>query len=136
MVKKVDHIGIAVKSIESQIYYYKNILGLGEPKIEIVEDQNVKTAMFQAGEVRIELLEPISSDSPISKFLEKRGEGIHHIAYQTDNLQDHLNLMEENNIDLIDKTPRKGTEGRHIAFIHPKSTFGVLTELCRNISNQ
>jgi len=133
MINRIDHIGIAVENIEEQIEYYGTVLGLGKPKIEIVEEQKVKTAMFKVGEVRIELLEPISDGSPVARFLSKRGPGIHHIAYHVENIEEAINRLKENGIDLINDKPRRGTEGQYIAFVHPKSTYSVLTELCQDI---
>ena len=133
MIKKIDHIGIAVKSIDNTIELYSVIFGLGEPVIETVESQKVRTAMFTVGEVRIELLEPTAGDSPISNFLEKRGEGIHHIAFLTDDIEEQLDILKSRGIRLIHETPQPGTDGQKIAFIHPKSSFGVLTELCQMI---
>lgn len=129
MVKKISHIGIAVKDLEKSIEFYKN-LGLELEGIEIVESQKVKVAFLPIGEVRIELLEATSDDSPIAKFIEKKGEGIHHLAMATDNLQDRLNQIDEQGLRLIDKTPRPGAHGAKIAFLHPKATGGVLLELC------
>ncbi len=130
MIKKIDHIGIAVKNLEAQIKYYSEILGLECSGIEEVAEQKVRVAMFPVGEVRIELLEPSSPDSPIARFLEKKGEGIHHIAYRVSDLKGQLTKLEEKEIQLIDREPRAGAGGHKIAFLHPKSTFGVLTELC------
>jgi len=126
----IEHIGIAVKNIDAAIQYYETILGIKCYAIEEVKDQKVKTAFFKVGQTKLELLEATSPDSPIAKFIEKRGEGIHHIAFSVSNLQEKLNFLKENNIKLIDEKPRKGAENLNIAFIHPKSTFGVLTELC------
>ncbi|HOF15445.1 MAG TPA: methylmalonyl-CoA epimerase [Bacteroidales bacterium] len=129
--KRIEHIGIAVKDLDSAIAFYENQLGLKCYAIEEVKDQKVKTAFFKIGDVKIELLESTDSEGPISKFIEKRGEGFHHIAYEVDNLSDVLNKMPDT-IQRIDTTPRKGAEGLNIAFLHPKSTGGVLTELCEN----
>ncbi len=130
MIQKIDHIGIAVKNLETQILFYSEILGLECTGIEEVADQKVKVAMFSLGDVRIELLEPMSTDSPIARFIEKKGEGIHHIAYQVSDLNGKLEILGEKEIQLIDQEPRKGAGGNKIVFLHPKSTFGVLTELC------
>ena len=127
---KIEHIGIAVKSIEEALKYYENILGLKCYTIEEVQDQKVKTAFLKIGETKLELLEATSSESPIAKFIEKRGEGIHHIAFETDKIEVALNEIKNEGIRLIDETPRKGAEGLQIAFLHPKSTNGVLTEIC------
>ncbi len=129
-ISHIEHLGIAVKSIEEQIPYYEQVLGLKCYNIEVIEDQKVKTAFFQVGQTKIELLEPIGEDSTIAKFIEKRGEGIHHIAFAVSSVQEALDEAEAKGIQLIDKTPRKGAEGLQIAFLHPKSTGGVLTELC------
>jgi methylmalonyl-CoA/ethylmalonyl-CoA epimerase len=128
----IEHIGIAVKSIEEQLPYYEGVLGLKCYNIEVVEDQKVKTAFFQIGQTKIELLEPTSEESTIAKFIEKRGEGVHHIAYATTNLSEALKDVEAKGVKLIDAQPRKGAEGLNIAFLHPKSTGSVLTELCEH----
>jgi methylmalonyl-CoA epimerase len=129
MVKKIDHIGIAVESIDKARLFYEN-LGLVCEKIETVESQKVKTAFFQIGELHIELLEPTSDDSTIAKFLKKQGEGVHHIAYETDNIQGELDAMRKSGHALIHEIPITGAGGKQVAFLHPKSTFGVLTEFC------
>ena len=126
----IEHIGIAVKSLDESIKFYEEILGLKCYGIEEIADQKVKTAFFQIGQTKIELLESIDPEGPIGKFIEKRGEGIHHIAYAAKNLSSSLNELKDKGIKLIDENPRKGAEGFNIAFIHPKSAFGVLTELC------
>lgn len=128
----IEHIGIAVKDLGSAIGYYEKILGLKCYKIEEVKDQKVKTAFFKVGETKIELLETTDPSGPIGKFIEKRGEGIHHIAFAVDNLKDQLKDASDKGVELIDKIPRKGAEGLDIAFLHPKSTHGVLTELCEH----
>ncbi|HUI33853.1 MAG: methylmalonyl-CoA epimerase [Dysgonamonadaceae bacterium] len=128
----IEHIGIAVKSIEEQLPYYEETLGLKCYNIETVEDQKVKTAFFMVGQTKIELLEPTSEESTIAKYIERRGEGVHHIAYATKNLSKALKHMEEKGVRLIDNEPRKGAEGLNIAFLHPKSTGSVLTELCEH----
>ena len=133
MIQQIDHVGIAVRDIEKQVHFYTEILGLEPGEIEIVPGQKVKTLMIHVGEVRIELLEATSDDSPISKFIEKRGEGIHHIAYRVDDLQKHLDDLKSHNIQLINDKPQPGTKDQIIAFLHPKATFGVLTELCQKI---
>lgn len=126
----IEHIGIAVKSLEEAIPYYEKVLGLECYAVEEVADQKVKTAFFKVGQTKIELLESTDSEGPIGKFIEKKGEGIHHIAFAVPNVGEALNDAEANGVKLIDKTPRKGAEGLNIGFLHPKSTFGVLTELC------
>lgn len=129
MPKKVNHIGIAVRSIEETAKFYSK-LGLEIESIEIVESQKVRVAFIPVGDVRIELLEPTSDQSTITKFIEKKGEGIHHIALSTDNLAERLKEIEEKGIRLIDTKPRKGAHNADIAFLHPKSTHGILLELC------
>ncbi len=128
----IEHIGIAVRNIEEQIPYYEEILGLKCYNMEIVEDQKVKTAFFMVGQTKIELLQATSEDSTIAKFIEKRGEGVHHIAFATKNIKEALKKAEEKGVRLIDKEPRQGAEGLSIAFLHPKSTGSVLTELCEH----
>ena len=132
-ISHIEHLGIAVKSLEEAIPYYENILGLKCYSIEEVADQKVKTAFFKVGQTKIELLEPTSEDSTIAKFIEKRGEGIHHMAFAIeDGVDNALAEVEAKGVRLIDKAPRKGAEGLNIAFLHPKSTCSVLTELCEN----
>ena len=126
----IEHLGIAVKSIEACLPYYEGVLGLKCYSIEEVADQKVKTAFFKVGQTKIELLEPTSEESAAAKFIEKRGEGIHHIAFATDGVAAALAEVEAKGVRLIDKAPRKGAEGLNIAFLHPKATLGVLTELC------
>lgn len=126
----IEHIGIAVKNLEESIKYYENILGFKCYSIEEVADQKVKTAFFKVGQTKIELLESTAEDGPINKFIEKKGEGLHHIAFNVNNIQNALNEAEDKGVNLIDKIPRKGAEGLNIAFLHPKSTNGVLTEFC------
>lgn len=128
----IEHIGIAVKSIEEQLPYYEGVLGLKCYNIETVEDQKVKTAFFKIGQTKIELLEPTSEDSTVAKFIEKRGEGVHHIAYATKNVNEALREMEAKGVRLIDQQARGGAEGLSIAFLHPKSTGSVLTEICEH----
>lgn len=128
----IEHIGIAVKSIEEAKKFYEGFLGLKCYAIEEVKDQKVKTAFFKIGQTKIELLESTDPEGPVGKFIEKRGEGIHHIAFATKNLQASLSSLEEKGVQLIDKTPRKGAEGLDIAFLHPKASLGVLTELCED----
>jgi len=129
---KIEHIGIAVKNLATAIPFYENVLGLKCYAIEEVKEQKVKTAFFMIGETKIELLESTDAEGPVGKFIEKKGEGVHHIAFAAEGLVDTLASLEEKGITLIDKMPRKGAEGLDIAFLHPKSTFGVLTELCEN----
>ena len=128
----IEHIGIAVKSIDEALPFYENVMGLKCYNIEEVADQKVRTAFFMIGQTKIELLESTDPEGPVGKFIEKRGEGIHHIAFAVDQIEDKLRKAEAAGIRLIDSTPRKGAEGLSIAFLHPKSTFGVLTELCED----
>ncbi|GHT76994.1 methylmalonyl-CoA epimerase [Bacteroidia bacterium] len=127
----IEHIGIAVKSITDSLPYYEKVLGLKCYNIEEVADQKVKTAFFKVGQTKIELLEPTSEDSTIAKFIEKKGEGVHHIAFAVPDVASALAEVEAKGVQLIDKSPRGGAEGLHIAFLHPKSTGSVLTELCQ-----
>lgn len=128
----IEHIGIAVKELDPVIRYYEDVLGLKCYSVEEVKDQKVKTAFFKIGQTKIELLESTSLDGPIGKFIEKKGEGIHHIAFAVQDIEEQLLDAASKSVQLIDAAPRKGAEGLNIAFLHPKSTFGVLTELCEN----
>lgn len=128
----IEHLGIAVKSLEAAIPYWEQLLNTKCYNIEEVPEQKVKTAFFKIGQTKIELLEAMSEDSPVAKFIEKKGEGVHHVAFAVKGLQANLDECAENGIQLIDKAPRNGAEGLKIAFLHPKSTFGVLTELCED----
>jgi methylmalonyl-CoA/ethylmalonyl-CoA epimerase len=126
----IEHLGIAVSNLEESIRYYEEVLGLKCYSVEEVKDQKVKTAFFKVGQTKIELLESTSPEGPIGKFIEKKGQGIHHIAFAVEGLQETLNEVKEKGVRLIDEKPRAGAEGLNIAFLHPKSTHGVLTELC------
>ena len=128
--KNVNHIGIAVHSIEDHRPFYEDVLGATFESIEEVSDQQVKVGFFRVGEVKLELLEPTSESSTIARFLEKKGEGMHHVAYTVDDLAKRLAQMKEQGIRLIDEAPRKGAHGMNVAFVHPKASHGVLTELC------
>ncbi|MFW6259535.1 MAG: methylmalonyl-CoA epimerase [Tangfeifania sp.] len=129
-ISHIEHIGIAVNSLEEAIPFYENMLGLKCYAVEEVKDQKVKTAFFMVGETKIELLESTDPEGPIGKFIEKKGPGIHHLAFATDNVDESLSELEEKGVRLIDKKGRKGAEGLNIGFLHPKSTMGVLTEIC------
>ena len=129
MPKKISHIGIAVHSIEEAAKFYQK-LGLEIESIEVVESQKVRVAFIPVGDVRLELLEPTSDESAVAKYLEKKGEGIHHLAMATDNLVEKLDDVASKGIRLIDKVPRPGAHNADIAFLHPKSTHGILLELC------
>jgi len=126
----IAHIGIAVRTIDETISFYTDSLGLSLEKVEEVVSEEVKVEFLKIGDTRIELLEPLSSSSPIASFIEKRGEGVHHIAFEVDDIEARLQKMEAEGIQLIDEQPKKGANNSHIAFIHPKSTNGVLVELC------
>ena len=131
IVEKIDHVGIAVESIDSWIGFYRDILGLNYIGSEVVAEQKVRVAFLAIGESRIELLEPISPDSPIAGFLEKRGGGVHHIALKVDDIEEALARHKEAGARLIDEHARIGAHGARIAFIHPKASGGVLLELCQ-----
>lgn len=130
--KKIEHIGIAVENLEEAIRYWEDVMGLKCYNIEEVADQKVKTAFFKVGDTKIELLEPTTPESTIAKFIEKRGEGIHHIAFAVDSVADALADVKSKGVQLIDFEPRAGAEGLSIAFLHPKSTMGILTEFCEH----
>ena len=129
-ISHIEHIGIAVNSLEEAIPFYEEKLGLKCYAVEEVADQKVKTAFFMVGQTKIELLESTDPEGPIGKFIEKRGQGIHHLAFAVDDVNKSLDELEEKEVRLIDKTSRKGAEGLNIGFLHPKSTLGVLTEIC------
>lgn len=131
MTKKINHIGVAVKSIEAATPFYRDVLGMVFEGEEVVAAQKVKVAFFAVGESRIELLEPTEDDSPVAKFLEKNGEGTHHVAYEVDDLVATLEKLKAAGVRLIDEVPRCGAHGTKIAFLHPKASGGVLTELCQ-----
>ena len=130
MPKKISHIGIAVTSIDEALPFYSEVLGLEFEGTEVVEEQKVKVAFLAIGESRIELLEPTAPDSPVAKFLEKHGPGVHHLAYQVEGLEERLAALKGQGVRLIDETPRTGAHHTRIAFLHPKASGGVLTELC------
>lgn len=126
----IEHIGIAVNSLDESIPYYENVLGLKCYAVEEVADQKVKTAFFLVGQTKIELLESTDPEGPIGKFIANKGPGVHHLAFAMDDVDQALKDAEEKGVRLIDKQPRKGAEGMRIGFLHPKSTHGVLTEFC------
>lgn len=130
MVNKLDHIGIAVSNLEESVKFYEEILGLKLQGIETIDEQKVKVAFLPVGDTEVELLEATTLDSPIAKFIEKKGQGIQHIAFRVENIEKALAEMKEKGIRLIDEKPRYGAGGAKIAFLHPKSTNGVLVELC------
>jgi len=131
LVSKIDHIGIAVESIEESLKLYTDILGLTLEGTEVVEEQKVKTAFLPIGDTEIELLESTHPDGPIARFIQKRGQGIQHIAFRVDDIEKALAEMKDKGVRLIDEKPRYGAGGAKIAFLHPKSTNGVLIELCQ-----
>lgn len=131
-ISHIEHIGIAVESIEEAIPYYENVLGLKCYSIEEVKDQKVKTAFFMVGQTKIELLESTDPEGSIAKFIDKKGPGIHHLAFAVKDIEGSLKEAEAGGVRLIDATPRAGAEGLTIAFLHPKSTLGVLTEFCED----
>lgn len=128
---KINHIGIAVHSIDASLPFYRDVLGMAYEGAEEVAEQKVRVAFLAVGESRIELLEPTAPDSPVARFLEKNGEGTHHIAYEVDDLMAALAALKAQGVRLIDETPRGGAHGTRIAFLHPKASGGVLTELCQ-----
>ena len=129
-ISHIEHIGIAVENMDEAIAYYENVLGLKCYAIEEVADQKVRTAFFMVGQTKIELLESTGPEGPIGKHIEKRGPGLHHLAFAVGDVSQSLEEAEEKGVRLIDKKPRKGAEGLNIGFLHPKSTLGVLTEFC------
>ncbi|MGM9703776.1 MAG: methylmalonyl-CoA epimerase [Prevotella sp.] len=132
-ISHIEHLGIAVQSIEESLPYFENVLGLKCYAVEVVEDQKVKTAFLKCGEVKLELLEPTCPESTIQKWLDKGNHGVHHVAFCVqDGVANALAECDEKGIRLIDKAPRKGAENLNIAFLHPKSTVGILTELCEH----
>ncbi len=130
MISKIDHLGIAVKNLDEAIKYYENVLGLPCEGKEEVASQKIRTAFFNVGGVHIELLEPTSEDSPVAKFMAKNGPGIHHLAFATDDVSSQLEKAKGEGVRLINESPVPGAGGKQIAFLHPKSTMGVLTEFC------
>lgn len=130
MIKKIDHVGIAVKDLAAAIKFYEGLLGLKVTDTEVVEDQKVKVAFLPTGDSEVELLESTTPDGPVAKYIEKNGEGIQHIAFRVDNLAEKLAELKEKGVRLIDEKPRRGAGGAMIAFLHPKSTSGTLVELC------
>ena len=130
---KIDHIGIAVRDMAASNELFQKLLGAAPYKIEVVESEGVTTSFFQTGESKVELLEATHPDSPIAKFLEKRGEGIHHIAFEVADIEAEINRLEGEGFVLLNKIPKPGADHKLVAFLHPKSTNGVLVELCQSI---
>ena len=134
-INHIDHIGIAVKNIEQSVAFFTSIFGVPKPTISEILDQQVKATLIEIGQTRIELLEATNDDSPVGRFISSKGEGLHHLALNVDSISGKLETLKELNIDLIDQSPREGLSGT-IAFIHPKSVFGVLTELVESDSSE
>jgi methylmalonyl-CoA/ethylmalonyl-CoA epimerase len=132
MLSRINHVGIAVKSLDESLPFYRDSLGMALAGVEEVAEQKVRVAMLQVGESKIELLEPTADDSPVAKFLEKNGPGIHHLAYEVENIESAIAALLASGSRMIDETPRAGAHGTRIAFVHPKSSNGVLTELCQS----
>jgi methylmalonyl-CoA/ethylmalonyl-CoA epimerase len=133
--RKIEHIGIAVKDIENSNQLFASLFGKEHYKIEEVESEGVKTSFFKCGPNKIELLQATNENSPIAKFIEKKGEGIHHIAFAVDNIEEEIKRLTKEGFEMIHKVPKKGADNKIIAFLHPKSTNGVLIELCQEIDN-
>ena len=131
----IEHLGIAVKSIEDALPYYENVLGLKCYAIEEVADQRVKTAFLKVGDTNIDLLESTDPEGPVGKFIEKKGEGIHHIAFDVDDIVKEIERLKNEGFIVLNETPKKGADNKLVAFLHPKSTNGVLIELCQEITN-
>ncbi|MFK7832193.1 MAG: methylmalonyl-CoA epimerase [Winogradskyella sp.] len=131
--KKIEHIGIAVKDIENSNHLFKALFGEAHYKIEDVESEGVKTSFFQCGPNKIELLQATSEESPIAKFIDKKGEGVHHIAFAVNDIEQEIERLTKEGFTMIHKAPKKGADNKLIAFLHPKSTNGVLIELCQEI---
>ncbi len=130
---KIEHIGIAVKSLKNSNELFSKLFGMRHYKVETVESEGVNTSFFQVGENKIELLEGTKDDSPITKFIEKKGEGIHHIAFDVDDIEFEIERLKNEGFKVLNETPKKGADNKLIAFLHPKSTNGVLIELCQEI---
>ena len=136
MLKKIEHIGIAVKNLEQSNELYAKLLGVKHYKTEFVNSESVKTSFFKIGESKIELLQATDPESPIAKFIEKRGEGMHHLAFDVDNIEVEIKRLKKEGFELINKTPKMGADNKRIAFLKPKSSGRVLIELCQDISNK
>jgi len=132
--EKIDHIGIAVSDLEKAVQFYRDQIGIELKGTEVVDEQKVKVAFFPVGESKIELLESTEPDGPVGRFIEKKGEGVHHISFRVSNIEEKIKQLKEQGVALIDEKPRYGAGGARIAFLHPKSTGGVLVELCERDS--
>lgn len=133
MILRVEHIGIAVKEMKSANQLFESLLGIANYKMEAVASENVTTSFFKTGETKVELLEATGENSPIAKFIEKKGQGIHHIAFETDNIVEEMQRLKDLGFELLSDTPKRGADNKLICFLHPKSTNGVLVELCQEI---
>lgn len=131
--KKIEHLGIAVKNLEQSVSLYEKLLGVSCYKTEAVESEGVTTAFFKTGENKIELLEAMHENSPIAKFLEKKGEGIHHVAFEVDDIYKEMERLKAQGFQLLNEEPKKGADNKLVCFIHPKTAGGVLVELCQEI---
>ncbi|MGN1399982.1 MAG: methylmalonyl-CoA epimerase [Bacillus sp. (in: firmicutes)] len=136
MIKSIDHIGIAVQSIERSLTFYCDVLGLQQEGMETVESQGVKVAFLNAGNTRLELLEPLSGTSPVAKFIDKRGEGIHHLALGVNSIEERIAEVREKGIKMINEEPKKGAHGAKVAFLHPKAAGSVLFEFCERTEGE
>lgn len=135
MIKKIEHIGIAVKNLDNSNELFQKLFGKEHYKIEAVESEGVSTSFFMLGETKIELLQATTSDSAIAKFIEKKGEGIHHIAYEVDDINSEMARLKNEGFEILNKEPKAGADNKLICFLHPKSTNGVLVELCEERKN-
>ena len=136
MLKKIEHLGIAVKNLDESNELFEKLLGVPHYKTEEVESEGVKTSFFMIGESKVELLEATNEDSPIAKFIEKRGEGIHHIAYDVENIRTEVERLKKEGFKILNEEPKKGADNKWVVFLHPKSTNGVLVELCQDIKDE
>jgi methylmalonyl-CoA epimerase len=134
--KKINHIGIAVKNLEASMHWYQDILNLLCEGIEVIQSEQVRVAFFRVGESRLELLEPLSEESPIATFIQKRGEGIHHIAFEVEDIKKRMEALETKGVRFLNNSPKKGAHGSLVSFIHPKSAGKVLVELCDSHSKE
>lgn len=134
MIKKIEHIGIAVKNLEQSNELFNKLFGKAHYKVESVESEGVKTSFFMLGDTKIELLEASSETSAIARFIEKKGEGIHHIAYEVENIEEEMQRLKTEGFELLNTSPKNGADNKRICFLHPKSTNGVLVELCQEKS--
>ncbi len=132
MINKIEHIGIAVKDLEASLEIYRNLLGVDCYKTEAVDSEHVITAFFKCGESKIELLKSTNEEGPIAKFIEKKGEGIHHIAFSVEDIRAEVKRLKEQGFEVLNEEPKKGADNKWVVFLHPKSSSGVLVELCQD----